>query len=200
MFKNICLFLTLVLGYTAVNAQTISADSVYNQYLDFNLARFQGEQDKVLEIGENIIPNAGKLPPKAQVNFYFGAGKMYEDNNQPAKALIYYEKVAAAVPDYYVVHRALGYLYLDKVKKLEQKLNASTNDNKLNAELTSEYINAVKKALPHLEKTQACDPSDETLTIIKLLYKNIKDTRGLNNLDARLKLLSKHCIDILEDK
>ena len=194
------MFFILFFVYTAIKAQTVSADSVYNQYLDFNLARFQGEQDKVLEIGESIIPNAGKLPVKVQVNFYFGAGKMYEDNNQPAKALIYYEKVAIAVPDYYVVHRALGYLYLDKVKELEQKLNGSTTDSNLHAQLTISYTNAVKKALPHLEKAQACDPSDETLTIIKLLYKNIKDTQGLNTLEARLKLLSRDCIDILEDK
>jgi len=53
--------------------------------------------------------------------------------------------------------------------------------------------------LPHLEKAQACDPSDETLAIIKTLYKNINDTEGLNKLNDRLKLLSQNCIDVLED-
>jgi len=182
-------------------AQSPSADSVYNQYLDFNFARFQGEdQDKIMELGESLWPYADKLPEKARINFYFSAGKMYEDNDQHSKALPYYEKVAAAVPDYYVVHRALGYLYLENVKAIGEKLNASLNDKALNEQLTVDYTKAVSKALPHLEKAQACDPSNETLAIIKTLYKNIKDEQGLNSLDSRLKELSKNCIDILTDR
>jgi tetratricopeptide (TPR) repeat protein len=155
---------------------------------------------KVLELGENLLPNADKLPEKARINFYFSVGKMYEDNDQYKKALPYYEKVAAAVPDYYVVHRALGYLYLENVKEIEGKLNASANDTTLNKQLTIAYNNAVRKALPHLEKAQACDPSDETLAIIKMLYKNIKDAKGLSTLDVHLKELGKNCVDILSDK
>jgi len=200
MQKRILLLIFSIWTSLAAHAQSPSADSVYNRYLDFNLARFQGEQDKVLELGENLLPYAGKLPEKARISFYFSVGKMYEDNDQHSKALPYYEKVAAAVPDYYVVHRALGYLYLENVKEIEGKLNASSNDKTLNAQLTIAYANAVKKALPHLEKAQACDPSDETLAIIKTLYKNIKDQQGLDSLDSRLKALGQNCIDILTDK
>ena len=200
MLKNAFLLLFLVLFGLSSHAQAPSADSVYNQYLDFNLARLQGEQDKILELGENILPYADKLPEKARINFYFSVGKMYEDNDEHNKALPYYEKVAAAVPDYYVVHRALGYLYLEKAKAIEAKLNTASNDTTLNRQLTIDYNNAVRKALPNLEKAQACDPSDETLAIIKDLYKNIKDDTGLNSLDTRLKELSKNCIDILTDK
>ena len=194
--KTFLLLFTIFLS-RAVYSQ--SADSVYDKYLDFNLARLQGEQEKVLELGKEIIPNADKLPGKARISFYFSAGKMYEDDNQPEKALPYYEKVAAAVPDYYVVHRALGYLYFDNVKAIEKKLNAAANDKMASAELTLSYEKAVRKTLPHLEKAQACDPSDETLAIIKTLYKNINDTEGLNKLNDRLKLLSQNCIDVLED-
>jgi tetratricopeptide (TPR) repeat protein len=200
MLKKTLLVIFAAFAGIAARAQSPSADSVYNQYLDFNLARFQGEQDKLIELGEAILPYADKLPEKARINFFFAVGKMYEDDDQHNKALPYYEKVAAAVPDYYVVHRALGYIYLEDVKKIEEKLNAATTDIKLNQELAAAYAVAVKKALPHLEKAQACDPSDETLAIITTLYKNTKDTAGLNSLDARLKELSKHCIDILQDK
>jgi tetratricopeptide (TPR) repeat protein len=200
MFKKIMVSVFMTLAGFAARAQTPSADSVYNQYLDFNLARFQGEQDKILELGENLLPHAGKLPEKARISFYFYAGKMYEDNGEPKKALPLYEMVAAAVPDYYVVHRALGYLYLADATEIATKLNAATKDAALNRQLAADYANAVRKALPHLEKAQACDPSDETLGIIKTLYKNIKDDKGLNSLDARLKELSAHCIDILTDK
>lgn len=197
--KTLLFTISFFIGLTA-HAQSPSADSVYNRYLDFNLARFQGEEDKALELGENLLPYADKLPEKARINFYFSIGKIYEDNDQHSKALPYYEKVAVAVPDYYVVHRALGYLYLEKVKEIEGKLNATANDKALNEQLAIAYTAAVKKALPHLEKAQACDPSDETLAIIKTLYKNIKDSQGLSSLDSRLKELSKNCIDILNDK
>ena len=124
---------------------------------------------------------------------------MYEDNDQPDKAIPYYEKVATAVPDYYVVHRALGYIYLAKAKKIGDELNNSLNDKVMAAQLTEAYASAAKKALPHLEKAQACDPSDETLASVQRLYRNLKDTRGLTTLDSRLKQLSRNCIDLLSD-
>jgi hypothetical protein len=125
---------------------------------------------------------------------------MYEDNDESDKALPFYEKVAVAVPDYYVVHRALGYIYLEKAENIESKLKAAANDKTTTEELTAAYTNMVKMALPNLEKAQACDPSDETLEVIKTLYKNIKDEQGLNSLNSRLKDLNKKCIDILNDK
>jgi len=201
MAKKIVLLLFLLLTGLLVSAQSSVADSVYNKYLDFNLARFQGEdKEKIIALGEELLPYADKLPEKTRINFYFAVGKMYEDSDQDNKALPYYEKVAAAVPDYYVVHRALGYLYLAKIKDIEEKLNASSGNQALNQQLTAGYNAAVRKALPHLEKAQACDPSDETLEIIKKLYKNVKDESALSSLDSRLKVLSKNCIDILTDK
>lgn len=198
MQRRFFIFIFLCFAGLLVHAQAPSADSVYSQYLDFNLARFQGETDKVLELGEAIIPYADKLPEKTRINFYFGAGKMYEDDNQPEKALPFYEKVAAAVPDYYVAHRALGYLYLDKAKKIEDKIN-STNDKAVKNSLFADYVKAARRALPHLEKAQACDPSDDTLNIIKGLYAKINDPGGLGSLNARLEALSKDCVDILSE-
>jgi tetratricopeptide (TPR) repeat protein len=192
-------FLLNLIFFISLGAHSQSADVVYNKYLDFNLARLQGEKDTVLKLGEEIIPNADKLPEKARISFYFSVGKMYEDNNQPVKAIPYYEKVAAAVPDYYVAHRALGYLYLEDVKVIEKKLNEASNDKAANDQLTLAYENAVKKALPHLEKAQACDPSDETLILIKSLYNDINNKKELKNLNERLKVLSQNCVDILED-
>jgi tetratricopeptide (TPR) repeat protein len=192
-------FLLHLIFFISLGAYSQSAEGIYNKYLDFNLARLQGEKDTVLKLGEEIIPNADKLPEKARISFYFSVGKMYEDNNQPGKAMPYYEKVAVAMPDYYVVHRALGYLYLDDVKATEKKLNDAANDKAANEQLTATYEDAVKKALPHLEKAQACDPSHETLAIIKSLYTDINDKKGLKKLNNRLKVLSQNCVDILED-
>jgi len=198
MLKKLLLLL-FVTAWLSAHAQAPSADDIYNQYLDFNLARFQGEQDKILDLGEKIIPYAGKLPEKARISFYAAVGKMYEDNDQPDKAVPYYDKVAAAVPDYYVVHRALGYIYLAKAKKIWDELNNSSNDTAMATQLTAAYAGAAKKALPNLEKAQACDPSDETLVSIQRLYRNLKDTDGLATLDSRLKQLSRNCVDLLSD-
>ncbi|MCR8561437.1 hypothetical protein KXD93_27535 [Mucilaginibacter sp. BJC16-A38] len=197
MLKKI--FLLFLLASTGFIAKAQSADSVYNKYLDFNLARFQGENDKLPGLGEALLPVADKLPEKARINFYFAMGKIYDDDAQPKKAIIYYDKVAAAVPDYYVVHRGLGYIYLGQAKEIKNKIYAAT-DPAVIKQLTDEYSAAARKALPHLEKAQACDPSDETLDEIKILYTNLKDTEGLKTLDSRLKQLGVHCIDILEDK
>jgi tetratricopeptide (TPR) repeat protein len=198
MLKKIFLFMALGLTTIIARGQSSSADSVYNEYLNFNLARFQSDQNKMLELSEDIIPNADKLPEKVRINFYFAVGKMYEDDNQPDKALPFYEKVAVAVPDYYVAHRALGYLYLDKAKAIEDRMN-SANDKATKNNLLAQYAIAARKALPHLEKAQACDPSDETLQIIKSLYNKINDHAGLNSLPARLTQLSKNCTDILSE-
>ncbi len=200
MPKRFIVLISLIITGFAARAQSPSADSVYNQYVDFNLARFQGETDKALELGEAILPYADKLPEKAKINFYFSVGKMYEDNDEHNKALPYYEKVAAAVPDYYVAHRAIGYLYLEKVNALEDELKTAGSGTAMSNQLTDALTAAVKKALPHLEKAQACDPSDETLAVIKRLYADIKDEQDLSTLDSRLKALSKNCIDILTDK
>jgi len=199
MFKGTALLFILIISAYAANAQKQALDPTYDKYVEFNLARLQGEVDKLLSMGEAILPDTAKLPVKARINFYFSIGQVYEHNEQPQKALDFYEKVAAAVPDYYVAHRGIGYIYLDRANDIQTKMNAAT-DLATNKKLAEEYSKTVRLALPHLEKAQACDPSDETLDAIKTLYKNLKDQNGLNTLDQRLKQLSTHCIDILEDK
>ena len=181
MYKKGILIAILFCMSLSVLAQS-DASAVYDKYLDFNLARLQSENDKALELGESIIPDTAKLPAGARVSFFYSIAKLYEDNNMTTKAIPYYEKVVAAVPDYYVAHRALGYLYIKDIKETD-----------------AAYAVNVKKALPHLEKAQACDPSGDTLTLIKSLYVNVKDAASLKTLDNRLRQLSKSCIDILND-
>ncbi|MBB5395935.1 lipopolysaccharide assembly protein LapB [Mucilaginibacter sp. AK015] len=198
MLKRSLIILSIAFAAFTSRAQT--ADDVYNQYLDFNLARLQGETDKALTLGQDLIPNLDKLKANARINFYYAIGNLFENDGQSVKAQEYYEKVAAAVPDYYVVQRALGYLYMKDVTALGDKLNANRFNKDEAKRLTSLYTAAVKKALPCLEKAQACDPNDDTLSLIKSLYKNINDAQGAATLNGRLKALSKNCIDLLDDK
>jgi hypothetical protein len=171
-----------------------TADSVYNRYLDFNLEKLQGNLTKELNMGESLLPDADKLSVKSRTSFYNGMAKVYEEYHQADKAIRYYELVVAAEPDYYVAHRALGYLYADAAADLYKKMKGTTDNNLLAA-----YKNTVLKVLPYLEKAQACDPDNDTLKLIQMLYTNINDNQGLNLLNNRLTELKKHCEDILSE-
>lgn len=185
MMKRLLFALCLLFAVSFAKAQT--ADEVYNKYLDFNLARLQGETDKAIGLGEDLLPSVNLLKANTRTSFYYSIGNLYENNDQSIKAIEYYEKVVTAVPDYYVAQRGLGYLYAKQAEGLKSSGGA-------------DYITAVRKALPHLEKAQACDPDDDTLKLIKTLYGDIKDKSSLSSLNDRLKSLRKNCIDLLDDK
>lgn len=189
MLRKILVAAILLLFVTSVQAQT--AEDIYNKYLDFNLARLQGEQDKAMDLSRQIMPDTAKLSAKVKINFFNSLAKLYEDDNQSVNAIPLYERVVAAEPNYYVAHRALGYLYLKNIPDFDTPLNNPSTD--------ADYIKVVKKALPQLEKAQACDADDNTLTLIKTLYKNIGNDAGLSELDKRLKALKGKCEDILGD-
>jgi tetratricopeptide (TPR) repeat protein len=196
MIKKSILLLFIVLVSITAKAQT--ADAVFDQYLDFNYARLKQENQNAQALGEKILPNAALLPAKSRISFYNGLAKLYEDAGQTDKAISYYEIVNKAEPDFYVAHRALGYLYLLPAAGVFTKLNAATDKATKNT-LSTQYNALVRKALPHLEKAQACDPSDETLTVIKTLYANINDKAGLKTLNSKLAAMSKNCIEILSE-
>jgi tetratricopeptide (TPR) repeat protein len=191
MPKKAILLLLSISICISLKAQT--ADAIYERYLDFNLARLEGKTTEAFKIAEGITANIDKLPAKSRTSFYNGLAKLYEDDEQSVEAIPLYEKVAAAEPDYYVVHRALGYLYLKTADELYPKVQLRGK------EVFDKYKTAVLKALPHLEKAQACDPSDETLALIKKLYANINDAAALQSLNSRLSTLGKSCVDILTE-
>ena len=198
MLKRAFLLLFITIYASVAWAQT--ADEMYEKYLDFNLARFEGRTNDALTLGEDILPDAEKLNAKPRISFYYSLGNLFENNSQSVKALPLYEKVVAAVPDYYVGQRALAYMYGKQVDELSKKLNASQPNSAGYTQLYNQYVAQLKKTLPHLEKAQACDPTPETLALIKSYYGLIKDTNGIKTLNARLSEMSKTCIDLLDDK
>ena len=185
---------------TALTAGAQNNDELFNKYTDFNLLRTQNNYSKALELGSTIMPDAAKLPEKSRISFYNGMAKAYEETNQPAKAQYLYEKVTAALPNYYVAHLALGHLYLRTVNELANKLNASKGNKAAYEQNKKAYLAAINKTLPHLEKVQACDPYDENLALIKKLYQSSDNAAGFNGLDARLKKLSQQCLDIISER
>jgi len=158
---------------------------------------FDGDPATAIGIGEQMLPNVTKLRPSTQTRFYQGIAKAYEDNGQPESAITYYTKVVAAAPDYYVAHRALGYLYARPLTEIYQRYQSANGASR--SAIMLEYKAAAAKVLPHLEKAQACDPDDDTLQLIHTIYKNMSDEQGLASLDARLKQLAAKCQDLLPD-
>ncbi|MGI4022572.1 MAG: hypothetical protein ACRYFA_13785 [Janthinobacterium lividum] len=196
MIKTAFIFLFVLLS-APIFAQYNT--KVYNQYLDFNEAQYNKQPNIALQKADSILNNSEKLPAKTQTNFYRSLAKLYEDQNQPQKAIIFNEKVVAAVPDYYVSHRALGYLYLLPGNTLVEKINQSKTNAADQQKYKKKYFNLIKKALPHLEKAEACDHDSETLNLIKSLYQRINDQTGLASLDKRLKQFRLKCIDLLTE-
>jgi tetratricopeptide (TPR) repeat protein len=193
--KTVCLILML-------GAQTSFAqynNKVYNLYLDFNEAQHKQETTKAFLKADSILQSPEKLPAKAAISFYARLAKLYEDQQQPEKAVIYNEKVVAAVPDYYVSHRALGYLYLLPLNGLMEKINSAKNKPADYEKFRAQYFKQIKTALPHLEKAEACDHDEQTLALIKSLYQKMNDQQDLSTLSKRLELLKAHCIDLLTD-
>ena len=197
MYKKPLFLFTLLLIAAALHAQ--APKDAYERYLDFNLTRLEGNTEKALDMGEALLDSANALPEKSRVSFYNSMGKLYEDNHLPQSAIKYYEKVTVAVPNYYVAHRALGYIYLAIATDLYETLSGRKKNDPVYIRTMADYKAAALKALPHLEIAQGCDPSDETLAVIKTLYTNMGDTAGLATLNERLAKLNKNCLDILSD-
>jgi len=167
-----------------------------NKMGDFDMATLSGNIYHAVSVGESILPDTAKLDTKVRTSFFAKLAKAYENTDEDAKATFYYEKVATAEPNYYVAQRALGYLYNDKAEDIQQKLYLTPKDQRL----SDDYRKAVLKALPYLEKAQACDPDDDTLDLIRTLHMNIHDDQGLNSLNGRLMDMKKNCVDLLNDK
>jgi len=188
MLKKILFIIGFLIAGRTTYAQT--ADEVYDRYVDFNEAFLNANMEKAMTLGEQILPDTTKLKPNTRTSFYNFMAQVYEGDHQSMNAILYYNRVVAAQPNYYVAHRALGYLYIKDIS------GKPANEVVVDAA----YIDKIKKALPHLEKAQACDPDDQTLNLIKLLYRNIKDQHGIDTLPVRLAQLKKNCEDILSSQ
>ncbi|WP_055133625.1 hypothetical protein [Pedobacter sp. Hv1] len=192
----------LALGVLSVTSFAQSTDAK-QAYLDFTIYR-TNEEGKATQITQTLalLKLADQLSAKQITNINYHLGRMYEDVENPEAAIPYYEKSVAGEPNYLVVHRALGFIFLTQSKPIVARMEATTKakDVEGNKKAYQEYKTLILKAIPHLEKYQACDPDDDTLKIIIDLYKSIKDTNSINTLPARLKQMGAKCVDLLDDE
>lgn len=196
MVRKALISICLIFIVTILNAQTSS--QVFELYLDFNHHLIH-DQAKAMDVAGKILSSPGKLPEKQEINFFYKLASLYENSNNPEKAIEFYLKVVKAEPEYYVPHRALGYLYLKEVNPLVTKLNAAKGNQAEYRKYSDQYKAIIKKAIPYLEKAAACDPNEETYNLIKSLYQKTNEMESIKTLDERLKRMGKNCITILTD-
>jgi tetratricopeptide (TPR) repeat protein len=199
MLKRYLFLWLFSLSFILAKAQ-VTDTVLLNKMGDFDLAALNGDSYSALQIGEQILPDTGKMTSGIRTNFFAKLAKAYDEIDQDNTAIIYYQKVDAGAPDYFVAQRALGLLYNENAEDIQLKLYITPKDNPNYKSLFSQYEQAVRKALPHLEKAQACDPDDDTLDLIRTLYRNINDEAGYTAFLKRIPDLAKKCVDLLEDK
>ena len=176
--------------------------SAQDSYHDFTVYRTTKGNEANINKAKTLLALQDQLTTKQQTNVQYHLGRMYEEVESPESAIPYYEKSLIGEPNYFVTHRALGFIYLTKSRadvKLMNEAVAAKNTS-ANEKAFTQYKLKVQKALMHLEKYQACEPDDDTLIIITNLYKSIKMPQAIASLPTRLKPLSEKCISLLDDE
>jgi tetratricopeptide (TPR) repeat protein len=198
MKKTFLLCSFLFFGTTMVNAQDIK-----DLYLDYMTTRSEeSENNKTISTALALLNRSSELNDKQIANVNFHLARIYDATGIPEKAIPHYEASLKLVPNYYVTHNALGFLHLKKCDTLGQAVTASAKakDVTLNEKTYKAYKLQVEKTIPYFEKSQACDPDERTMNILKGLYNSTKNTTALATLPDRLADLSKECVTLLDDE
>jgi len=198
--KKVYLVYCLLFGsYFSLFAQS---KSIKEAYSDFTVNRTNPVTAKIIAETLALYKRTDELTAKQVTSVAYHLGKMYEETENPNEAIIYYEQSLKGEPNYFVPHRALGFIYLNKSKVFADQMRAANQAKDVAAytKAKDEYKLVMLKSIPHLEKYQACEPDDETLAIITSFYKFIKDTQSLSSMEARFKVLSEKCVSLLDDE
>ncbi|MBB5638950.1 tetratricopeptide (TPR) repeat protein [Pedobacter cryoconitis] len=200
MKKTLLLNLLIIYGVSSSFAQN---QNVKDLYFDYTQTRMDDSKNPATtETALSLLNRSSELNEKQIANISFHLGRIYEAAGSPEKAIPLYENVIRLVPGYYVTYRALGYINLKKCNVLGQKVaeSAKLKDAVLNNESYKAYKIQVLKTIALFEKSEACEADERTHDILATLYKSIKDTTSLASLPARLNVLGKDCISLLEDE
>lgn len=200
MKNKILLLVALILVTSATYAQ--KKEKIDDAYFEYKKTRnVKGNAESILAM-QTLLERANELTLKQNANVSYHLGRMYEEMVLPDSAIQHYQNSLLGEPDYVVIHRAIGFIFLSQTKPFITQMNEAIKqkDASANAKALTQYKALIKKALHHLEKYQACENDAETLVMIKNLYKSVKDDEGLKTLDHRLKDLSVKCITLLEDE
>lgn len=198
MKKIITLNFFILFLFQSAFSQTKKIDDLYFDYTQFrNSPNRKEAKSKALA----LLERSAELNEKQIANINFHLGSIYEEDKQPELAIPHYQNVIKTVPGHYVTQRALAFIYLRQGDALGKKVTAAAQlkNATLHAEAFKNYKKQVLLTLPYFEKSQACDPDENTLNIINNLYKTIKEPQQLSTLNSRLKTLANDCVSLLDE-
>lgn len=195
-------FIFILCAFSSISFVVLAQKSAQDSYHDFTVYRTTKGNEADITKTKALLTLQGQLTAKQLTNVQYHLGRMYEEIGEAESAIPYYEKSLKGEPNYFVIHRALGFIYLNKTKPFVKQMNDASAAKNVTANATSftQYKAMVQKALPYLEKYQACEPDDDTLNIITNLYKSIKEPQAIAALPDRLKPLSEKCVSLLDDE
>ena len=193
-------FLLVLFATQIAFSQTQNIKDVYFDFLQIRTEPYKVEES--INKGLQLLKRSKELNAKQIASITYHLGRLYEADEDMESAIPYYENSIKLSPDYYVPYRALGFWYFKDAVDLGIKLGKldKTKEPALYAELSADYKKVALKTTAYLEKSQACDPDEETLSMITDLYKALGDENALIGLNKRLKLLKKNCVTLLDDE
>lgn len=195
------LFIASFLMLLAFHPAFSQTKKIEDLYLDYTQVRNSPNRKAAKENSLALLERSAELNEKQIANVNFHLAGLYEEAKEPQLAVPHYETVIKIVPGYYVAQRALGFINLKKCDELGRKVSAAAQAK--NEAMYNESFKVYKKqvlhTIPYFEKSQACDPDDNTLKILTGLYKSIKAPQSLTTLDSRLKELAKDCVSLLDE-
>jgi tetratricopeptide (TPR) repeat protein len=195
---------SLIFAFILLILQTSFSQTkdIKDLYFDFMQVRMDHASKSAKTKALNLLSRSAELSQNQLANINFHLGRIYEESKEPEKAIPHYINVIKSVPGYYVAHRALGYIELKKCDSLGKIVTAAAKANNapVHAENLKLYKSQVRKTLPYLEKSQACDADERTLHTLNSLYASIKDSQSVSTLKTRLIELGKDCVSLLEDE
>ncbi|MGQ7852747.1 tetratricopeptide repeat protein [Pedobacter sp. WC2501] len=195
--------LTLLIVLAAAQFSFAQNKSIKDLYWDYSQIRMTDtKKPKAIQMAEDLIKRTPELTKTQLGNVSYHLGRLYEETGEIEKAIPKYQEAIKITPAYYVPYRALGFIFVKKCNAIGAKMNEAgkAKDLKAHGEFYAQYKVIALKALPYLEKSQACDPDDETRTIITNLYRSLKDNAAIASLDERLKKNAADCVSILDDE
>lgn len=196
-------FLTLFILLSAYHISFSQTKSIKDVYWDFLQIRMTDTQKpKAIQMAEELIKRADELNQKQLASVTYHLARLYEENDQMAAAVPYYEKSIKLTPGYYVPYLALGNYYFKDCQAMILKMNAAVDAKNvvIYGKMVEDYKKLSTKTAAYLEKSYACDPDDSTKGIITYLYQTSKNNEALKNFDVRVKNLAADCITLLDDE
>lgn len=191
---NVDIYKNLAVTYNGLGNQ----DKAF-EMISQGLEKFPGDASMIIEKvnvylkqgkGQEAISDLIKLneldPNNASILFILGT--IYGDENSEIfdspKAIDYYTRALAVIPDYYDATYNLGALYITMSNKLK------TQANELPLDKVKEYNDLVKQAedilrdgLPYIRKAYESQPGDEIKAVLKSIYVQLKMMDEVKALD-----------------